>query len=82
MYILGISIRLLLTPAIQYRQTSSSQILWFVFSQIVGIHRYCVFFFSFSFYKLQVCGSSVSSKSVKAILPTPYAYFTSGVTVW
>lgn len=35
----------------------------------------CCFFFSF--YKLQVCGSSVSSKSVKAILPTAYAYFTS-----
>ena len=76
MCILGIFIRLLLTPAIQYRQTSFSQILWFVFSQIVAIHRYCVFFL-FSFYKLQVCGTSVPSKSIKAILPTAYAYFTS-----
>lgn len=46
--ILGVFIRLLLTPAIQYRQTSFSQILWFVFSQIVPKFTDTVFFFLFT----------------------------------
>ena len=42
----------------------------------IELHRYCIF------YKLKVCGSPASSKSVDAIFPTVFAHFLSLSHFW
>ena len=43
----------------------------FILLHFIVLPRYCVF------YKLKVCGNPVSSKSISAIFPTPFAHFVS-----
>ena len=50
----------------------------FIALHFIAVHRYRGFLF---FYKLKVCGSPVSSKSIGSIFPTAFAHFANSHTI-